>query len=329
MSTVTSIDADVRAATKAETELHLEIDAIYANASDEDRQKAADITSSSLGVRVETITPEIGAVLYRDHNNKNRDIAAGKVRDYQGAMERGEWKLNHQGLAFYKDGMLADGQHRMGALALYGRPLRFVVFPNFEDKAIDTIDRAKGRTAGEALEMHGIEHGKKKAPIAKIVMEYTYELTHGARPRFSDPQIEAWVEQHDDLLKQALSIGDGSKANITDPCLSATEAALIAALMLLGGWEATMVVAYLAGIQQGAANYPESPTLVLSRLYMKAKHTGQSKARLTRKAKLALALKGAVLWVENKSVSRLSWGSKEILPSNVNPETAMTEIAGV
>jgi len=53
---------------------------------------------------------------------------------------------------------------------------------------------------------------------------------------------------------------------------------------------------------------------------LRAKVSDQSKDRLNKKEKMALALKGASLWTESKSVARIKWNpSKETLPSNRPP----------
>lgn len=302
---------------KAETEMHAEVDVVYAKATASDKEKAQEIATIPRMDSV-TITPVVAAVLARDYNKRNRDMTVSKVRDYQGAINRGEWKLNHQGLAFYPDGIIADGQHRVHAMALSDTPVETTVFPNFDKAAIDTIDRSKGRTAGEALVMLGVENGKDKASVGKTVMEYEFMLIHGSRPRFTDPQVEKWVMEHNEALDDAFNIADGSFKNVTDACLAKAEARTIATLMLRGGWGKQMTVSFIASIQQGVATYPESPTVILSKLYLRSKINARKADRLTKMQKLALALKGAALWADEKSVARLNWkATKEELPTNL------------
>lgn len=307
--------------TKAETEFNLALDAVLGRVTAEDRTKATLLGKSGSGIRIESITPEVACVVFREQNTRNRNVSLSKVYVQRDAMDRGEWKLHHQGIAFYPDGTLADGQHRMAALALSSSPaLRFVVSSDFDKDAIDAIDRSARRTAGEALVMLGIEDGKQKATMARTVMEYVYEEQNGRRPSFTDPQVEKWVLDHDETLGKALKIGRGSVENVSDPCLGQAEAATFACLMLLGGWGDQATVSYIASIQQGVATYPESPTVALSKLYLRSKINARRTDRLTKKAKIALALKGAALWLEEKSVARMTWNaSKEALPSHQRP----------
>ena len=103
---------------------------------------------------------------------------------------RGEWKVTHQGLAFYKDGKIADGQHRLAAVAESGTDQRFVMFPNFEDGAVDAIDIGKARSAGDAVQLLGIEDAKFKAAVSRAVVEYAHEIETGRKLNPTIIQIE-------------------------------------------------------------------------------------------------------------------------------------------
>lgn len=46
-------------------------------------------------------------------NTKNRRLRVGGVETLAAAYERGEWRVTHQGIAFSRDGVLLDGQHRL------------------------------------------------------------------------------------------------------------------------------------------------------------------------------------------------------------------------
>lgn len=197
---------------------------------------------------------------------------------------------------------------------------QFLVYPYFDKEAIDKIDRSSRRTAGESLEMMGIKDGKLKAAMAKVYLEYAHELDAGAKPRLTDPDIEKFVMDTPDVVDSACEVGRNSVSNVTDPCLSQTEASKLALVMLMGGYPAQQAVGFIASIQQGIATYPESPTVDLARQFMRAKLSEHRKDRLSTRMKLAYALKGAALWTENQSVARIKWNpAKEKLPSNQPP----------
>ena len=74
-----------------------------------DREKIADLVNPEGTVKIDELTPPQAAVLYSEHQGHNRDFSLAKANYYAGAMGRGDWKLIHQGLAFYRDGKIADG----------------------------------------------------------------------------------------------------------------------------------------------------------------------------------------------------------------------------
>lgn len=314
-------ETDEKTIPKAQKEFDELLAPIINQITEKDKTEAAQITSKEGVVRGVNITPTIAAEIYSHHNGKNRSVTFSRVFDYVAAMKRGEWRFNHQGIAFYPDGKVADGQHRLAAIAISGIEQKLLVSPSFDKDAIDTIDRSTRRSAGEALEMQGIHLGKLKAGISKVVMAYASEIKGIKSPRFTDQQIEAYVLESHETINTAITLGAQSIENVSEPCLSKTEAQTIALLMLAGKWEPSMAAGFIASIQQGVAPYPESPTVFLSRIFSKAKYADRRKDKLNKKSKLALAMKGAALWAENQSVSQLKWvPAKESLPTNLAPK---------
>lgn len=104
--------------------------------------------------RVETITPEIAAK-YLKHNGVNRSIRPAKVRNYARDMKNGKWQLSPQGISFYEDGELADGQHRLSGVILANVPVELYV--TYDVPRSNTIqDRNMLRTPTDSLIMSGL-----------------------------------------------------------------------------------------------------------------------------------------------------------------------------
>lgn len=109
------------------------------------------------------VTPELAAQWLKVNTN-NRRVYWGHVTALKNAFLRGEGRTTHQGIAFYIDGSLADGQHRLLAISMMpdGFYLEMNVtfdLPKESRQAIDTqvqprstsdslgIDRRVGETA--------------------------------------------------------------------------------------------------------------------------------------------------------------------------------------
>lgn len=283
---------------------------------------AKELCKTGKAPSIETITPEVAAVIFDMHNGKNRDLSVSKAMHWRDDMAAGEWKLNHQGIAFYANGDLADGQHRMAGCALSGKPIQFLVVRDFDESAMDTIDIGKARTAGDALELKGIADGKRKSSIAKAVEEYLHQCEFGTRPRLSIAKIEQAVIDFDDELTDALRMGSASVENVTVPALTASEASTVCYLLIRGGYTREQVTGFIASLQQGIATYPQSPTVDLNGQFTRARSTEKRAHKLNKTAKLALCCKGIRYWTEGNSVSRLKFSARESLPEPTPPQVA-------
>lgn len=77
--------------------------------------------------KMETITPEI-AKKYLEKNTRNyRSLSKNTVDTYAEDMKIGKWEENGECIAFYENGDLFDGQHRLHAIVKSGVTLRMMV----------------------------------------------------------------------------------------------------------------------------------------------------------------------------------------------------------
>ncbi|MER7824671.1 hypothetical protein ABTX85_19155 [Streptomyces sp. NPDC096097] len=111
---------------------------------------------------VEVITPELA----RDWlllNTKNRPLSKAFVQQLTQQIERGEWQLTHQGIAFDEYGALIDGQHRLAAVAKAGIPVQCVVTRGVAHSAFTVMDTGRKRSGRDALALAGEEHSNHLA----------------------------------------------------------------------------------------------------------------------------------------------------------------------
>lgn len=99
------------------------------------------------------VTPEMAADWLDNRNSglKNRTISKAVSGRYADAMRRGEWKANHQGIAFDTDGWLLDGQHRLLAVANSGVVVPLWVHVDMPRDVFDTLDVGRRRQAAHLL----------------------------------------------------------------------------------------------------------------------------------------------------------------------------------
>jgi hypothetical protein len=118
----------------------------------------------------EKVSPAVAALWLKEHNTHNRPLRAATVRAFAQDMVANKWAPTHQGIAFGRDGVLKDGQHRLAAIVTSRKPIWLWVargVPDFVEDAdqggrvMDAIDRGNTRSIGDLLRL---EHGLQVNP---------------------------------------------------------------------------------------------------------------------------------------------------------------------
>jgi len=81
----------------------------------------------------------------------NRPMRPTVIDGYAGEMERGEWHLTHQGVAFDTSGNLIDGQHRLAAIIKANVVVPMMVTVNAPADSFVALDGGVKRTLGDRL----------------------------------------------------------------------------------------------------------------------------------------------------------------------------------
>lgn len=160
--------------------------------------------------RVETITPEI-ARAYLKRNTENRHIRKVSVRNYATDMRNGNWQLTPQGISFYEDGTLADGQHRLLAVLQANVPIEMQVTYDVPNTS-KILDMGMKRSADDVLRFSGIDATKEVVALVRFLFRVA---THNNPPIAT---TQDFVVEHFDMLKTAIYVtthGTASKYNIT------------------------------------------------------------------------------------------------------------------
>ena len=103
------------------------------------------------------------------NNKSNRKINKKQLDMIMRTIIAGKWKLTHQGVAFYSDGELADGQHRLYAIVKTGVSITMPVFQGIERDAdtILAIDCGKGRSVIDSASISGIKIKPSDVSLSK------------------------------------------------------------------------------------------------------------------------------------------------------------------
>jgi hypothetical protein len=163
-------------------------------------------------VEIATITPGIATLMLR-HNHGNRPIRPPQVAVNVDRLQRGDFKLTHQGIAFAKTQVLNDGQHRLSAIVETGISATMTVTFGAEREEFGLIDQMKGRGAADILGIMGEDHRALRASVAKTLLQ-----VKESKAKTFDPQLVAdyAVELRGETMDAALRAGQHMK-NVCAP----------------------------------------------------------------------------------------------------------------
>ncbi len=151
-------------------------------------------------MRTVRITPEI-AENFLSKNKSNRKHRKTVVINLTKILKKNDWVYTHQGIAFNKDGILIDGQHRLMAVVQSGVPARMCVFTNVPNEAFGVIDQGEKRSAYDIL--------KTSPPISSVVRLALRVAESSSRPTYQSmlPYFEALKDTIEELLATSPTSG--------------------------------------------------------------------------------------------------------------------------
>lgn len=155
------------------------------------------------------VTPEL-AKRWLALNTNNRKMSEIVVNGYKNDMLAGKWSLTHQGIAFYDDATLADGQQRLEAVIRSGCTVSFMVTFGVEKKAGADIDVHRARRAVDAIKIGGLADW-----ITKDVVAIVNFLFAASYKKLSPHQIVDYSEKYKDDLQFAIEAMSNTKKYIT------------------------------------------------------------------------------------------------------------------
>lgn len=123
--------------------------------------------------KVEEVTPQQAALWLEAANIRNRPLQMTRCQAIAGAISRGEWWLNGDAIRFCTSGQLLDGQHRLQAIVLAGKPVKTLVVRGLHPDSFTTIDtNCKSRTAADVLSLAGMKNCNVLASTARLAFGY-------------------------------------------------------------------------------------------------------------------------------------------------------------
>jgi hypothetical protein len=158
------------------------------------------------------VTPQM-AREWLIQNRRNRSINKNRVRMYADEMRAGQWFFTHQGIAFYEDGMLADGQHRLMAIAESGCSFPMLVTYGLPTEAGLVVDEVQPRKTHQAIEISQMAEwiGRDEVACARIINLINTKAT----AKMSNAAIINVAETYKSSIQFGVNAMRGTKRYIT------------------------------------------------------------------------------------------------------------------
>lgn len=168
---------------------------------------------------VEMITPNKAEQILRLHNKLNRNLRQRIVKKYAKDMLDGNWQLTHQGIAFYFNGTLADGQHRLAAIVLSGVDIQMSVTRGLPLESGKGVDIHAQRALQDVLRIGGAPPWINQAAVA--VARALLSKFDKIKDTPSASTIEDYLLANEDAVKFGLSLVSTKRRGVTSACLTA------------------------------------------------------------------------------------------------------------
>lgn len=145
------------------------------------------------------ITPKMAMEIFTKANFRNRRIDMAKIKYYVNLMNAGQWYITHQGISFYDDGSLADGQHRIIAIIWSGISVTLSVSSGLVLPASLAIDYGKRRTTTDIFTINDETDYTRSMQMTARWMT-SKKISQKSTEKSPEDLINFCREHHDSLI---------------------------------------------------------------------------------------------------------------------------------
>ncbi|MGX4688279.1 hypothetical protein [Streptomyces sp. JNUCC 63] len=262
-------------------------------------------------MEVVDVSPRLAAE-WLTRNTNNRPLSKSTVQQLAGQIQRGEWQLTHQGIAFDEDQVLIDGQHRLAAIVRAGITVPLTVTHGVPRTAFTVMDTGRKRTGRDALALAGEANATHLAAALRGLHLYLHapnSAWSGGSSVTSNDQLLVMLDKHPgirDALHHGIALNRGCRITVT--------AATI-------GWYVTTdarpdidQTAWEEGVVTGARLDPGDPRLTLRNTMLSLAAGRTHRRRDDSREHLLYYLKAWNAWVEGRDIKLLRRSPNETMP---------------
>ena len=244
------------------------------------------------------ITPEMAQKML-DKNVVNRVMSDRRIGSYAELMRNGDWSLTHQGVAFYEDGTLADGQQRLTGIIQAGVPVEMLVVRGLKKSQAIHIDTHRPRSKMDGIKIGGLNDWLTSKQIGMINLLSTPK-------RLSTEEILSFADDMEIHIKAASECFVTNRRHLNP-------SVILAGLMLAHfyGEKITKLRRFAEVLLSGVSESPDERVIILAReAFLRSKANGESDKR----EKLLKLQKAIYAYCRGESVTRLFLPKESVYP---------------
>ena len=161
-----------------------------------------------VSTKIVNVTPAM-ASRWLAYNTRNRDVNDPRIAMFAADMKANRWQLTHQGLAFYEDGVLADGQHRLRAVVEAKVAVPFLVTTGLPVESGQSIDQNRPRQLHDAIKIAGTADWIDRNDVALI--RFLIADMKGSGRAVSVYQVVEYGQRWKDPIQAVMSLATQKK----------------------------------------------------------------------------------------------------------------------
>jgi hypothetical protein len=151
--------------------------------------------------KVETITPAKAQRWLDTRNTHNRTLSEAEAQRFARDMLAGKWALTPQGISFNAEGIILDGQTRLRAIVIAGKPVQMMVFDNVPTAAQPYMDKGRPRGTADVLTLTGTLGRVSRTEIATLRNMIGCGVSES---KCTDSEVAALLSKHREAIRFAL-----------------------------------------------------------------------------------------------------------------------------
>ncbi|MEU8762593.1 hypothetical protein [Streptomyces sp. NPDC048659] len=271
---------------------------------------------------VHMVTPEL-AERWLSKNKHNRPMSRQSVSQLARAIERGEWQLTHQGIAFDEDDTLIDGQHRLAAVVKAGVAVQMAVTRGVPREAFTVMDTGRKRTGSDALSLKGEANATHLAASLRglhLYLSASEAKWAGWSSLVTNDQLVAILDEHPgirEMISRGTALNRAIKITVTAATVGYYVTSKERPDVDQERWYEQLLTG--AGLEQG------DPRLTLRNTLLGLAAGNRHRKREDSREHLVYYLKAWNAWVEGRPLKLLRRYSKEQMPKVSKKEQVLLE----